>query len=129
VNLNELIGQTASLSALEHLEDTRAEHDLDTVLSLAASIAGCSLALLSFMDEQREWFKAKIGFDSSELSLDNSFCAHVVSGGEPLIVSDTVADQRFLQKSTRSKSTSHSLLCRFSHHHCRRTRRRCFGGL
>ena len=86
VNLNELIGQTASLSALEHLEDTRAEHDLDTVLSLAASIAGCSLALLSFMDEQREWFKAKIGFDSSELSLDNSFCAHVVSGGEPLIV-------------------------------------------
>jgi len=95
VNLNELIGKTASLSALEHLEDTRAEHDLDTVLSLAASIAGCSLALLSFMDEQREWFKAKIGFDSSELSLDNSFCAHVVSGGEPLIVSDTAADQRF----------------------------------
>ena len=95
VNLNELIGQTASLSAFEHLEDTRAEHDLDTVLSLAASIAGCSLALLSFMDEQREWFKAKIGFDSSELSLDNSFCAHVVSGGEPLIVSDTAADQRF----------------------------------
>ncbi|HEX5608150.1 MAG TPA: sigma 54-interacting transcriptional regulator, partial [Candidatus Binatia bacterium] len=76
-----------------------AEHELDAVLSVAAATSGCSLALLSFMDEEREWFKAKIGFDLSELSLDNSFCAHMVSGSEPLIVSDTAADPRFCKNS------------------------------
>src|SRR5689334_23782606 len=75
--------------------ETWPEHDFDTLLSLAAEISGCSLALLSFLDEAGERFKAKIGFDVSEVSPDDSFWVHVVLSGEPLIVSDTVADQRF----------------------------------
>ena len=97
VNFSDPIGQPGRSSALRQFKvlETSSEHDLDTVLSLAAEISGCSLALLSFIDEKGERFKSNIGFEVGELSLDHSFCVHVVSGGEPLIVSDTVADQRF----------------------------------
>jgi serine/threonine-protein kinase len=53
------------------------------------------VALVSFVDEDRQWFKARVNFDRSETSRDISFCAHALEERRPLIVPDTDTDPRF----------------------------------
>jgi PAS domain S-box-containing protein len=85
------------LKALKRYDilDTPAETAFDALTQLAAHIAGCEMALVSFVDTDRQWFKSRYGIDTPETPRDVSFCSHVVFGDDILIVPDTQCDDRF----------------------------------
>ena len=63
--------------------------------SLASEICEAPIAAVSFVDESRQWFKAALGLYVLETPRDSSFCAHAILGRSPLIVPDTLLDDRF----------------------------------
>ncbi len=89
--------EAARLEALleYRILDTDAEPAFDDLTRLAAHIAGTPIALVSLVDADRQWFKARYGLDAPETSRDNSFCGHVVASDAPLIVGDAWSDERF----------------------------------
>jgi diguanylate cyclase (GGDEF)-like protein len=85
----------AALHAYEIL-DTEPETDLDDMVSLAARLTGSPIALVSFSDADRQWFKARIGMEPTETRRDIAFCAQaILEPHSPMIVPDTAADPRF----------------------------------
>jgi PAS domain S-box-containing protein len=75
--------------------DTEAEASMDAIVKLTSELLGCRIALVSLVDVDRQWFKARIGLDAQQTSRDVSFCGHVVAGGTPVIVSNAHLDARF----------------------------------
>jgi len=84
----------ASLHAFDVL-DTLPEANYDDIVSLAAQICGVPVALISLVDEKRQWFKARVGLDATETPRDISFCGHVVESSATLVVGDAAQDERF----------------------------------
>ena len=77
--------------------DTLPEAALDDLTALAATICEAPIALISLVDEHRQWFKAKVGLEAPETPRDASFCAHALHGPDLLIVPDATQDARFAQ--------------------------------
>jgi len=75
--------------------DTSPEQALDDLTALAAQICGVPIAMISLVDENRQWFKAKLGMDMAETSRDISFCGHAVHQRDLFIVTDAARDERF----------------------------------
>lgn len=87
----------AALRALEVL-DTAPEAAFDALVRTAALVCGAPIALLSLIDAERQWFKAKVGLPGvAETPRDIAFCAHAVLGREVLEVSDATLDPRFAE--------------------------------
>ena len=61
--------------------DTVPEEVFDDLTELAAQICEAPIALISLVDEKRQWFKSKVGITVSETSRDFSFCAHAINAG------------------------------------------------
>jgi PAS domain S-box-containing protein len=91
------LDEAARLEALRAYEilDTPPEQDLDDVIELTAHICGTPIAVISLVDQDRQWFKAKIGIDATETPRDVSFCAHAILGRDLLVVPDATKDARF----------------------------------
>src|SRR3954452_11856468 len=84
----------AALRALDVLDS--AEEDIyDTIVKAAAEICQTSMASLTFIDSNRQWFKAKIGISAAETSRQVSFCGHAILGSELFMVEDALLDPRF----------------------------------
>jgi diguanylate cyclase (GGDEF)-like protein/PAS domain S-box-containing protein len=85
------------LAALREYEvlDSESEQAFDDLALLAAHICGTPMALVSLVDEQRQWFKARVGLELEETSRDIAFCAHTINGREVMVVEDTHTDDRF----------------------------------
>jgi diguanylate cyclase (GGDEF)-like protein len=85
----------AMLEALGIL-DTPPEHDYDDIVAIAAGMCGAPRALISLVDADRQWFKARMGVDDREMPRDVAFCAHaILRPDEPLVVPDASRDPRF----------------------------------
>jgi PAS domain S-box-containing protein len=75
--------------------DTDPEESFDDIARLAAYICATPIALVSLVDANRLWFKAKVGFAASELPRESTFCAQAILKPEPFIIEDASTDKRF----------------------------------
>lgn len=91
------IDETERLADLRatHLMDTPAEERFDRLVKLSAHVLHAPIAFIALIDGDRQWFKAKCGFQMDSTGRDVSFCSHTILQSDPLIVPDTTQDERF----------------------------------
>ncbi len=77
--------------------DTEAEQAYDDVVSLAAFICDTPIALISLIDEDRQWFKARVGINEMETPRGMAFCAHAITDPDHVMeVPNALEDPRFV---------------------------------
>lgn len=91
------IHEAERLEALRSLRilDTPPEPHFDAVCRTAQSLFGVPIALVSLVEEDRQWLKAKCGVDVESTSRDVAFCHHTILGDDVLVVEDAALDPRF----------------------------------
>lgn len=82
------------LNALDIL-DTPEDAVFTALCEQAAQIYRAPIALISLVGKNRQWFKANVGLGCSETSRDVSFCAYAILQDTPLVVANTLNDDRF----------------------------------
>lgn len=89
--------EAARVAALDRyaILDTEPEQSFDDLIILASHICKTPMAMLSLVDDHRQWFKSKIGVQIRETPREVSICAHAIQQGELFIVPDTLQDARF----------------------------------
>lgn len=92
--------ETARLGALQALAilDTPPEQAYEDAVLLAAQLCETPIALISLIDHDRQWFKARVGLNVAETPRDHAFCAHaILEPRDVLLVTDASKDRRFCQ--------------------------------
>ncbi|HEX5345404.1 MAG TPA: sensor domain-containing diguanylate cyclase [Duganella sp.] len=84
----------ATLKSLNVL-DTPPEERFDRVTRMARRMFGVSTALVSIVDENRQWFKSRQGLDVAETPRNVSFCGHAILGDDVFLVQNALHDERF----------------------------------
>ena len=74
--------------------DTPSEEGFDDIVHLAAQVCSTPVALVSLVAEDRQWFKARVGFSCSQTDLNSSVCAHALSEPDLLVIPDLKLDLR-----------------------------------
>ena len=89
--------EAARVAALNRyaILDTEPEESFDDLVTLAAHVCKTPIALLSLVDDHRQWFKSKVGVEIRETPVEYSFCAQAIKQSELFIVPDTLNDARF----------------------------------
>lgn len=75
--------------------DTPAERGFDDITRLAASITCSPIALVSLVDANRQWFKSRVGTDTTETPREHAFCHHAILEPGVMTVEDAELDPRF----------------------------------
>lgn len=78
--------------------DTPPEEAFDDIAKIASIVCATPVALVSFVDSSRQWFKARIGLDTIQTPLDQSLCVHAVQRPGIFVVDDLRTDPRFADK-------------------------------
>jgi len=89
--------ESERLSILRQFEilDTPPEPAFDRITRLAAKLLRASMASITFIDEDRQWFKSHLGLTVSDMPRDEAFCAYALDNEGVLVVHDAQADPRF----------------------------------
>ena len=89
--------ESARVAALDRyaILDTEPEQTFDDLVVLAAHVCRTPIAMLSLVDDHRQWFKSKVGVEIHETPREASFCAHAIQQRDLFIVPDTQNDDRF----------------------------------
>lgn len=89
--------ETARIAALQQYQilDTDPEAEFNDIVLLASQLCETPISLVSLIDVNRQWFKAKLGLDATETQRQLSFCAHAINQEELFIVPDATKDERF----------------------------------
>jgi two-component sensor histidine kinase len=87
------------LSALKKtgLLDSPAEARFDRLTRLASNALGTEIALISLIDQDRQWFKSKQGLEASETPIDQAFCRHTIKSKDVMVVNNAADDSRFAE--------------------------------
>ncbi|MES2754719.1 MAG: GAF domain-containing protein [Pseudomonadota bacterium] len=91
-----LIDDEARLRTLREfgILDTDSEIAFDGIVAAAAAACDTPVALVTMLDRDRQWFKAHMGTDIAETSIDNAICVHTLAHGGPLAIDDLSTDPR-----------------------------------
>jgi GAF domain-containing protein len=89
--------EAARIAALNRyaILDSEPEEAFDDLVLLAAHICRTPMAMLSLVDDHRQWFKSKVGVKVQETPKDISICAHAIEQHDLYIIPDTCKDPRF----------------------------------
>ncbi|WOD39699.1 EAL domain-containing protein [Nodosilinea sp. E11] len=91
--------EAARLAALARYDllDTAPEVAFNDLVQLATQISQTPIALVSLIDDHRQWFKAKVGLTTTETPREWAFCAQAILQLQPLIIENALLDERFAQ--------------------------------
>ena len=89
--------EAARLAALHELLilDTPPEERFDRIAQFAAAEFDVPIVLITLLDTERQWFKARVGTDACETGRDISFCSHAILRDDIMVVDDALDDPRF----------------------------------
>jgi len=77
--------------------DTPPEKILDDFTEIAAAICDTPIALISILDDKRQWFKAKVGLDVKQTPIEDSFCQYALYNPDSImVINDSLTDERFV---------------------------------
>lgn len=80
-----------------HILDTLNEQEFDDLVALASRICEAPISLISLVDAQRQWFKARVGLEVTSTDRELAFCNYTIRQKELLEVPDATLDDRFKQ--------------------------------
>ena len=76
--------------------DTLPEKEFDDIVEIAAALFGVKISLIGLIDSKRQWYKAKVGVEGSEVPVDSTFCKYAIQSPDTImVVEDASADHRF----------------------------------
>jgi signal transduction histidine kinase len=92
-----MFNEAARLRKLYQMEllDTPAERDFDEIVQLASQLARTPISLITLLDTDRQWFKAKVGMDALGTDRPSAVCNYTIQGDTLFEVEDLLADRRF----------------------------------